>query len=187
MCSSMGSTSRDLSPTPCGLSVFSDPYAIDATRVHRTMTWVVSFSILMLRAGDPRTSRPPAKNDLCVFIRGRDVGGRLKANEAEVFPETGGPPPPQFLAAGPQPIQPRMPMPPPPPPMPMPPTSTYVNPFLKKGQPPSTDTAPVTDLPPGVTRPPTPASATTPCRHPSTAGATSPSASGGTGPRASGF
>merc|ERR1719240_2025037 len=107
-------------------------------------------------SGDQRTSRPPAKNDLCVFIRGRDVGGRLKANEAEVFPETGGPPPPQFLAAGPQPIQPRMPMPPPPPPMPMPPASTYVNPFLKKGQQPSTDTAPVTDLPPGVTRPPTP-------------------------------
>ena len=46
----------------------------------------VSFSILMLRQ---------AKNDLCVFIRGRDVGGRLKANEAEVFPETGGPPPPR--------------------------------------------------------------------------------------------
>merc|ERR1712091_457364 len=29
-------------------------------------------------SGDPRTSRPPAKNDLTVFIRGRDVGGRLK-------------------------------------------------------------------------------------------------------------
>ena len=68
---------------------------------HRTMTWVVSFSILMLRAGDPRTSpdRRP-KNDLCVFIRGRDVGGRLKANEAEVFPETGGPPPPRSWRPG---------------------------------------------------------------------------------------
>ena len=134
------------------------------------MPWVVSFSILMLRAGDPRTSRPPAKNDLCVFIRGRDVGGRLKANEAEVFPETGGPPPPQFLAAGPQPIQPRMPMPPPPPPMPMAPTSTYVNPFLKKGQQPSTDTAPVMDLPPGVTRPPTPPPSDNSLPPPSTAG-----------------
>ena len=95
-------------------------------------------------------------------------GGRLKANEAEVFPETGGPPPPAFLAAGPQPIQPRMPMPPPPPMMA--PTSTYVNPFLKKGQQPSTDTAPVTELPPGVTRPPTPPPSDNSCRHPSTAG-----------------
>ena len=52
----------------------------------------------------------------------------------------------------------------------MPPTSTYVNPFLKKGQQPSTDTAPVTDLPPGVTRPPTPPPSDNSLPPPSTAG-----------------
>ena len=43
----------------CDLGVPSCRDAFDATRVHLTMKWVVSFSILMLRAGNKgRRTRP---------------------------------------------------------------------------------------------------------------------------------
>jgi cold shock CspA family protein len=124
---------------------------------------------------EPDTSRAPVKGDLAVFIRGRDVGERLKANEAEVFPEPqGGPLPPAFINAGPQaaPAPPMMMPPQPPPPMLAAPASTYVNPFLKKSGTEAPITAPSSsvELAPGVTRPPTPPPADKSLPPPSTAG-----------------
>ena len=45
----------------CGRSVQYHQQAIDATRVHRTMPWVVSFFILRLRAGLANSVRKQCK------------------------------------------------------------------------------------------------------------------------------